>query len=124
MEPSRVTDTSSGDAVAVEAILPDDPRSPSRARRCVDSLDGKAHPGALAKARLLISEVVAAATAGEARGDIVVRLAVQGGTLRAEVETARAIAARPKGWGLLLVRRIAARWGVRRGTVWFEIDDA
>lgn len=123
MAPERVTGTAGGDAVTVEAVLPDDPRSASRARRCVDSLEGHAQPGTLAKARLLISEVVAAATAGEARGDVGVRLAVQGGTLRAEVETARAVAARPKGWGLLLVRRIAARWGVSHGTVWFEIED-
>lgn len=32
---------------------------------------------------------------------------------------------RPGGWGLCLVNRIAARWGVQRGeetAVWFELD--
>jgi anti-sigma regulatory factor (Ser/Thr protein kinase) len=38
----------------------------------------------------------------------------------------RSSTADPGGWGLVLVERIAARWGVRRGAsgtrVWFELE--
>ena len=112
-----------GAAVSVELTLPDDPRSAAKARRGVDSLEGHAHPETLAKTRLLITEMVATATGANASLEIDVRLVVEDGIVRGEVITGRAVASRPRGWALLLVRRIASRWGVNHGTVWFEVDD-
>jgi hypothetical protein len=117
------TGTTPGDGISVEQTLPDEPRSAARARRLVDALEGHAHPETLAKARLLITEIVAAAEAAEPRHQIRVRLATGEGAVRGEVATGRAVANRPKGWGLLLVRRIASRWGMDHGTVWFEVDE-
>ena len=111
------------DGVTVERAFPDDPRSAARARRLVDKLEGHAHPETLAKARLLITEMVAAAEAAEPRHGIRVRLSAGGGLVYGEVATGRAVANRPKGWGLLLVRRLATRWGMDHGTVWFEVKD-
>ena len=112
-----------GDEISVERVFPDEPRSAVRARRLVDALEGHAHPETLAKARLLITEMVAAAETAEPQHGIRVRIASAGGIVRGEVATGRAVANRPKGWGLLLVRRISSRWGMERGTVWFEVTD-
>ena len=120
---STASVTARGGGVQVELALPDDPRSATQARAAVGSLEGHAHPETLAKTRLLITEMVAAATAADAGHEIVVRMGVADGVVRGEVDGGRAVATRPKGWGLLLVRRIAARWGMVAGTVWFEVDD-
>ena len=117
------TGRAAGDGITVERAFPDEPRSAARARRLVDELEGHAHPETLAKARLLITELVTAAEAAEPHHGIRVRLSAGGGIVRGEVVTGRAVANRPKGWGLLLVRRIAGRWGMDRGTVWFEVQD-
>ena len=107
----------------VELSLPADPRSAARARRCVDELEGSAHPETLAKVRLLITEMVAAATGGEHGDEIGVRVAIENDAVRGEVATGRAEAGKPQGWSLLLVRRIASRWGMGHRLLWFEVDD-
>lgn len=112
-----------GDMAAVELELADDVRSPSQARRACDALDGHAHPETLARTRLLITEMVAAATVAGSPGGIRVSITAAAGSVRAEVVTGRAVARRPHGWGLLLVRRLSTRWGVTHGTLWFEVED-
>jgi hypothetical protein len=118
-EPGRTT----SDEIVVEITLPDEPRSAARARRCVDSLEGHCHPETTAKARLLITELVAAAVAGHGPTEIRARITLSDGIVRTEVTTERLSAKRPRGLALLLVRRIAVRWGVNGGTVWFELED-
>src|SRR3712207_5130368 len=60
--------TPSRGGVAVE--LPNDPRAAAAARRTVDALEGGAHPETLAKARLLITELVAASLGVPGAGPI------------------------------------------------------
>jgi hypothetical protein len=113
---------------AVEAVvtleLPDHPRSASRAREAVHQLHGCAHPETLAKARLLITELVAAAVAEDGAGTLSIQLTVREGRIRGELATERRGAARPSGMALFLVRRMAEDWGVTTtGTAWFTVVD-
>ena len=109
-------------AAEVELALPNDPRSAARARRCVDELHGHAHPETLAKARLLITELVAAGITPDGAEDLHVRLTATDGRVRGELNPPVPLNAGPSGWGLVLVRRIADRWGTTpEGQVWFEV---
>jgi hypothetical protein len=109
-------------AAEVELALPNDPRSAARARRCVDELHGHAHPETLAKARLLITELVAAGITPEGTDDLQIRMEVTDGRVRGELDPPPPLKAEPSGWGLVLVRRIADRWGTTPdGRVWFEV---
>jgi hypothetical protein len=108
---------------ALEVTVPNGPRLATRARQSVDALEGQAHPETLAKVRLLITEMAGAASQMDPTRDIRVRLTIEAGVVRGEVASGRAVARRPGGWALFLARRLAARWGVSQGTLWFEVDD-
>jgi anti-sigma regulatory factor (Ser/Thr protein kinase) len=111
--------------------LPRDERAPAVARRALDDLCPALDRTRREDARLLISELVTnSVTHGD--GDTVVILidAELPGVLRCEVVddgagfVPRARGARSVGgWGLDLVERLAASWGVREGSthVWFEL---
>ena len=90
------------------------------------------------EAQLLVTELVTNAVrhGGLAPDDaIVLEARLREGTLRVEVadggpgfDPATALQPHredPGGWGLLLVSRLASRWGVTRGkpnVAWFELD--
>ena len=105
--------------------------APRQARAALAELS--VEPPVLAKLRLLVTELVANAHK-HGRGETLhARVSVKLGVVRAEVSdeglgfTPPAPDRDPlkgEGWGLLLVRRMAARWGIASGRtlVWFEID--
>ena len=120
--------------------LTSDPRSVVAARRAVNRL-GTLAPEERADVALLVSELVTNSVRhGAEAGDAIdVRARASSETVRVEVSDAGAgfvPPARPAprlddedpgGLGLVLVDRLADRWGVARdgGTsVWFEIDRA
>jgi len=90
------------------------------------------------EAQLLVTELVTNAVrhGGLSPGDVIsLGVGLQASTLRIEVadggpgfDPATALEPDredPGGWGLLLVSRLASRWGVTRGSpnvAWFEID--
>jgi anti-sigma regulatory factor (Ser/Thr protein kinase) len=109
----------------------------SEARAALGVLDGLIDADALDDIRLLVSELVTNSVrhSGADRSACVgLHVASRGRTVRVEVSDAGSgFAPRPRtkarddvgGWGLQLVDRIAARWGVepgRRTLVWFELD--
>jgi anti-sigma regulatory factor (Ser/Thr protein kinase) len=105
------------------------------ARHSLVELEGSVPPETMAKLRLLVTELVANSVR-HARGtpiDVSVRL--DGDVVRANVSDGGAGFDPPEvdpnpmksaGWGLFLVRKIAARWGSEpeTGTVWFELERA
>jgi anti-sigma regulatory factor (Ser/Thr protein kinase) len=105
--------------------------SPARARRALTTLERSVDHRVLAKARLLVTELVANSVHHAPGRPILVEVALADGTLRAEVSDGGSGFEPPTpdprplkrtGWGLLLVRRMADRWGVGDGDVWFELD--
>lgn len=121
-----------GPGLSVE--LDSGPTAASEARAALAVLEGKIAGGVLDDIRLLVSELVTNSVrhSGAAAR---VRLYVEsrGATVRVAVsDGGDGFAPRPRtkpreeagGWGLHLVERIAARWGVetgRRTRVWFEL---
>jgi anti-sigma regulatory factor (Ser/Thr protein kinase) len=108
-----------------------------RARRALDSLTGQIDPTVHEDVRLLITELVTNSVrhAGVDSSDTLrLTVSVSREMLRAEVYDGGAafepVAVPPneaagQGWGLVLVDRIADRWGVegdKGKVVWFEID--
>ena len=115
------------------------PSAAAEARAALTVLDGHADPDVLDDVRLLLSEVVTNAVrhSNSPRGaKIVLAVTVAGEAVRAEVtDGGNGFQPTPRtapntdagGWGLHLVDRLAARWGVDRGQparVWFEVDPA
>src|SRR5262245_43848248 len=111
------------------------PDSIPEARHTLDRLAARVEPDQLDSLRLLVSEVVSNSVRhGEGTGAIELRVTVGASAIRVEVEdpgpgfsptAEREPPGRHDGWGLLLVDRISARWGVMAGAttvVWFEID--
>jgi anti-sigma regulatory factor (Ser/Thr protein kinase) len=111
--------------------------APRTARRALDSLDGQIAPALQDDVRLMVSELVANSVlhAGVGPGDsLALVLSVSDEQLRVEVREPDhglrpSFPAPPEssgsGSGLLIVERLADRWGITReaGTcVWFEID--
>jgi signal transduction histidine kinase len=96
-------------------------------------LEGTLPPETMAKLRLCVTELVANSVR-HARGtpiDMTVRL--DGDFVRTDVSDggpgfdppeADPNPLKSAGWGLFLVRKIAARWGSEpaSGTVWFELE--
>jgi anti-sigma regulatory factor (Ser/Thr protein kinase) len=121
----------------IDLRLTSDPRSVAAARRAVGYLDELAG-SERADATLLVSEVVTNSVrhSGVRDGEIRLHAEVDEDTLRVEVFDAGPGFSRrtprphtdgpdPGGWGLVLVDRLADRWGVERAgstRVWFEID--
>jgi hypothetical protein len=99
------------------------PRAAGRARRWVDQLDGRAHPETLAKVRVLLTEMVTTAMHGGDAQEVRLRLAAVDGVIRGEVSIRGGELERPRGFALLLARRVATRWGLNDGVLWFEVED-
>jgi anti-sigma regulatory factor (Ser/Thr protein kinase) len=108
-----------------------------RARRALEGLTDHIDPALQDDLRLLITELVTNSVrhAGVESGDtLTLRLSISPELLRAEVHDRGAsfepVAVAPRhtagqGWGLVMVDRIADRWGVEGDGgkyVWFEID--
>jgi len=114
------------------------PRAVGQARRALDRLAHELDPSCLENARLLVSELVTNAIRHGPKGPsaqvgLIARLTRD--TLHVEVSDAgpgfRVPDRRPDeesgGWGLVLVERVASRWGILDGgptRVWFEIAGA
>jgi hypothetical protein len=67
--------------------------------------------------------MVTTAIRGDGAREVCLRLAIGDGAVRGEVSLRGAEIQRPRGFGLLLARRIATRWGLNDGLLWFEVDD-
>jgi hypothetical protein len=89
----------------------------------VDHLDGRAHPETLAKVRVLTTEMVSAVLRGGGAGEVCLRLAAENGTVRGEVSIRGGDLERPRGFVVLLARRLATRWGFDDELLWFEVED-
>jgi hypothetical protein len=110
-------------AATVELELENAPRSAGLARRAVDTLERHAHPETLAKARLLVTELVAARLAASPVDPLELRLTATDGRVRGELAGHSRRPVPPDGWSLLLVRRMSDAWGTREdGSVWFEVS--
>jgi anti-sigma regulatory factor (Ser/Thr protein kinase) len=116
--------------------LPGGPTAPRLARAAVDRLEHQVPPGVLDDVRLVVSELVTNSVLHGRAGlteRVRLRVMVLGSTVRLEVSDPGPGPAdrRPGagedqtgGWGLLLVDRVADRWGVRPGhppAVWAEL---
>jgi serine/threonine-protein kinase RsbW len=112
------------------------PSAPSEARRTIGEwLDGVLDRSAVEDVKLLVSELVTNAVRHpRAEGPIDVALELGKGTVRVEVSDPGDGFAKPQvgppppdalgGRGLLIVDRVATRWGVTPGRptrVWFEL---
>ena len=103
------------------------------ARRQLDRLEGELDAERLEVLRLLVSEMVTNSIRHAKDAEAVdIRLWLSRRSIRLEVEDRgpgfrppRAAPTSGGGWGLVLVDRLARRWGVRSGrptTVWLELD--
>lgn len=103
------------------------------ARRRLVALERTLAPETMAKLRLLVTELVANSVRHASGTPIDVKVTVDETCVRTEVTDGGTgfVPPRPDpspmkthGWGLFLVRKIAARWGAEpaTGTVWFEIE--
>jgi two-component sensor histidine kinase len=111
--------------------FPRNAQAPGEARRAVTELTGSLEPEAMADACLLVSELVTNSVQ-HGEGDKVVVMIDPDvpGVLRCEViDEGSGFVPRARGdrqvggWGLDLVEKVAASWGVREGSthVWFEL---
>jgi anti-sigma regulatory factor (Ser/Thr protein kinase) len=117
-----------------ELKLPPEPASVARARSFVHDAAAALSTSVTNELELLASELATNAVL-HARTPFFVRLGCSDGTIRLEVEDASSTMPRRKryghtlsvGRGLLVVERIANRWGVTEEpagkVVWAEIDD-
>jgi two-component sensor histidine kinase len=121
---------------SVHVCLPSDFRAAHAARQSLRSLEPYVPPETVQDLNLLVSELVTngvkhAPTMQDKAIEVDANPTTRG--IRVEVtnpgraEFATKFAARPNesGWGLLLVTRIASRWGVVTDDathVWFELD--
>jgi PAS domain S-box-containing protein len=121
----------------VERRFRPEPSAVAAARHALEELIGAyLDDAALDSAKLLTSELVTNAVRhgpGGPYADVCMRLVVRDAAVRVEVIDDGAGFARPArreprevgGWGLVLVDRVADRWGIEQGaptTVWFELD--
>jgi anti-sigma regulatory factor (Ser/Thr protein kinase) len=116
----------------IEVDLPSRPESAAIARQAVgDELHGRVEHQVLAKLGLLLTELVTNGVK-HADGDSVrVEVSLAPDRVRADVIDGGAGFTPPPdpvqtlrtfGWGLVLVRRMADRWGVDRDRVWIELE--
>ena len=120
----------------MEVSLPPNPRAPAAARRALEGIRSSVDGRAFEETVLLVSELVTNSVLHARLSDeeaIRLHVRVDQGRVRVDVtdpgpgfEPPDPGPARDmeSGWGLTLLRRLAARWGVRRNhetTVWFEI---
>jgi anti-sigma regulatory factor (Ser/Thr protein kinase) len=120
--------------------FPSDLASVARARALVDRLRGLLPDDELRDARLLVSELVTNAVRhvpDDVPGGVELDIALDGTSLRVEVRDGgpgfrpQDLPARTpgmeagSGWGLVILDRLARRWGAdrtERSRVWFELD--
>ena len=112
--------------------LPATPGSIALARHELDRLAGEVDAEQLDVLRLLVSETVSNSVRHAGAAEVIdIRLWLGRRSIRLEVED-RGPGFRPRrvsrtngGWGLVIVERLARRWGGRSGrptTVWLELD--
>ncbi|HEU4978219.1 MAG TPA: ATP-binding protein [Solirubrobacteraceae bacterium] len=119
----------------IEFALNAHPTAPARARSRLDALRPAVTPRILDDLRIVISELVANSVKYGPGQPITVRVRVEGPTVvHGEVEDQGKAHEPPVvklrrggpggGYGLNLVDRLSARWGVREGSthVWFVLD--
>src|SRR5438270_596528 len=109
---------------SVEIELAAVPSSAAEARRAAAALEGAAHPESVARARVLLSEIVTALSLEQGAGPIRVRLEAVEGRLRGEVSSAAPSPSRLlSGWARLLVERLSDAWGESGPdhALWFEV---
>jgi anti-sigma regulatory factor (Ser/Thr protein kinase) len=120
----------------IELRLVADVRAPEAARRSLDALRPSVDGAVVDEATLLVSELVTNSVRHAELGPdetIAVRVLTTDSSLRVEVvdpgggfDPAGVPAPNGRGgWGLWLVDRLAARWGVSHADgaqVWFELD--
>jgi anti-sigma regulatory factor (Ser/Thr protein kinase) len=127
--------------VTLELCLPPDQQAPSAARHAVSGLHVYLRPELRDTLELLVSELVTNSVlhGGLGPGDwIVVDVSSDGSGVRVAVrDPGRGLdrdrdVTKPEpgavgGWGLVLVDRLATRWGISPGVaseVWFELEPA
>ena len=127
----------SGDAV-LERRFGSEAAAVRASRRALDLIAARLDRSVLENAKLLTSELTSNAVRHGPRrpgAEVTLRAAVHDDALRIEVSDEGPGFRPPSptgkpnlgGWGLVLVDRVADRWGVDRGaptTVWFELDHA
>jgi hypothetical protein len=104
--------------------LPAIPSSAARARRATVALEGDVHPEAIARLRVLLSEVVSAFALLQRGGAIHLRVEAEDGRVRGNVEGRASLNGRLlSGWARLLMERLSDGWGESpgEGAVWFEV---
>jgi anti-sigma regulatory factor (Ser/Thr protein kinase) len=122
----------------VDTVIPATPVAPSEARAAIASIGHELPQGLVSDAALLVSELVTNSVrhaGGAPASRVRVRALASSDGLRVEVHdwgTGFSLDTDPTpswrkgaGFGLYLVRRLAARWGIERGEtmrVWFELD--
>jgi len=91
------------------------------ARRQLDYVADEIDHSTFARLRLLVSELVNRAAGDPERVSVAVSVTVSQGAIHAVVLDDSCDEPRVLDWALLLVGRIADRWGVAQG-IWFELD--
>jgi anti-sigma regulatory factor (Ser/Thr protein kinase) len=120
--------------------FPSDLTSVALARAAIDRLDGQLADEDLRDARLLVSELVTNAVRhvpDEVAAGVELEIALEPACLRVEVRDGgpgfrradlprhRRGAEQTSGWGLMILDRLASRWGAEAdgaARVWFELD--
>ncbi|MEX2203000.1 MAG: SpoIIE family protein phosphatase [Actinomycetota bacterium] len=132
----RADPANRADEAVVERRFPSEPRAAASARRALDLIGQRLSRSVLENAKLLVSELVTnAVRRGPQRpgAEVRVRVTVRPDAVRVEVTDQGVGFVQPPasglldagGWGLVLVERVADRWGIDDGAptrVWFELD--
>lgn len=132
----RADPANRAEEAVIERRFPSEPHAASSARRALDLIGQRLSRTALENAKLLVSELVTNAVRhGPQRSGAEVRLraTVRTDAVRVEVTDEGVGFVQPPstgllavgGWGLVLVDRVAERWGIEDGgptRVWFELD--
>lgn len=125
---------------AISLEVPASARAPGLARGALDGIVDRLRPQVFEDGRLLLSELVTNSVRHGGLGEperISIHIRLIDHRLRVEVSDrglgfvgalrGRRDSEPGAGWGLSILERVAARWGIAReqGTsVWFELDDA
>ncbi|MEX2406477.1 MAG: PAS domain S-box protein [Actinomycetota bacterium] len=132
----RADPANRAEEAVVERRFPSEPEAAASARRALDLIGQRLSRWALENAKLLVSELVTNAVRhGPHRSGAEVRLraTLRPDAVRVEVTDEGVGFVQPPasgllavgGWGLVLVDRVADRWGIEDGgptRVWFELD--
>ena len=114
----------------VTVKLSPDEQAPAAARRALDGFAGVIEPRLLPNLRLIVSELVTNGVL-HGKGDVRLKLVLSDASLHVEVVDDGHGLTEPElnpdrdgGWGLVIVDKLADRWGVFAGSthVWAQID--